>query len=350
MRLLWLIALLFCVACGKDNPADNTADLDPISDTTTVLGYQLLNDFTGIWNGAVSSTTPLGGYPEWIVDFRPISAAQLSGKAELDTLNDIFMGFFIAQYDGQYLLAFRNGGGFAGLQRVSYAKCDSTYDTGAERYYRFVDFKAGMGRLFVEFRFRNDSVYMQTFTNKYNSLAEPTLHMQWNARRVDSTAASGAKQQFDFPRKVLVKDLSGSFAQVGEAVFYGSQNDPYPQTEHPYLGSVSLDCSFGNSVQVQQGAKVLVVVTTRPLFNGFQYLSSNLKYRSRYVLLSGSSPTDYTFDYMHPGTYYLNVIYDTNADMIPQSGEFIQFPFDQSFTLSAAGQVALQSTINTTIP
>jgi hypothetical protein len=349
MKYSWLFALLMLIACDKKTPTDETT-LDPINDTTSILGFGILNDFTGIWDGPVSSTTPLGGYPDWIVDFRPISPAQLSGKSELDTVNDIFMGFFIAKNKTKYVMAFRNGGGFAGQQRVSYASCDSSYDNGLERYYRFVDFKAGMSRLFVEFRFRNDSVYMQTFTNKYNSLSSPTLHMQWIAKRVDTSSVVAAKQHFGFPKKQEVKDFSSTFDNVTEAVYYGNQVDPYPQAEHPYLGEANVTCSFGSTVQTQAGAKVIVVITTQPLFSGFQYLPGNLKYRSRYVLLTGAQASSYQFDYMHPGDYYLNVIYDTNADLVPQSGEFIQFPFDKPFTVGATGAVDLQSSINTLIP
>jgi hypothetical protein len=349
MKYAWLLILLLASACDKNTPkVDDT--IDPIGDTTSILGFGILSDFTGIWDGPVSSTTSLGGYPDWIVDFRPISAAQLSGKAELDTVNDIFMGFFIVKEKTKYVMAFRNGGGFAGQQRVSYASCDSSYDNGSERYYRFVDFKAGMNRLFVEFRFRNDSVYMQTFTNKYNSLSAPTLHMQWTAKRVDTSSVVAAKQYFSFPKKQEVKDFSSAFDNVTEAVYYGNQVDPYPQAEHPYLGEANVTCSFGSAVQTQGGAQVIVVISTQPLFSGLQYLPANLKYRSRYVLLTGAQASSYQFDYMHPGDYYLNVIYDTNADLVPQSGEFIQFPFDKPFTVGANGTVDLQSSINTLIP
>ncbi len=349
MKYAWLFILLLASACDKNTPKDDDT-LDPINDTTNVLGYGILSDFSGIWDGPVSSTTPLGSYPEWIVDFRPVSPAQLSGKAELDTVNDIFMGFFIAKFEQKYVMAFRNGGGFAGQQRVSYARCDSSYSSGLERYYRFVDFKAGVNRLFVEFRFRNDSVYMQTFTNKYNSLSAPTMHMQWNAKRVDTSSVAESKQHFNFPKKQEVKDFSTTFNNVSEAVYYGNQVDPYPQAEHPYLGQTNVTCSFGSAVQTQAGAQVIVIITTQPLFSGFQYVPANLKYRSRYVLLKGAQASSYQFDYMHPGSYYLNVIYDTNADLVPQPGEYIQFPFDKPFNLSVNGVVDLQSTINTVIP
>src|SRR3954463_4758051 len=82
----------------KDNeesspaPAGSTGGIDA---STPVMGYNILDRLPGIWNGPVTSSTPLGSYPEWIVDFRPVSAAQVSAKNELDTANNILMGFFI---------------------------------------------------------------------------------------------------------------------------------------------------------------------------------------------------------------------------------------------------------------
>lgn len=353
MRNAWILLLfsLAWMACDKNNKPDgDNDDLPPISDTTTVLGYGILGDFAGAWNGPVTSTTALGSYPEWIVDFRPISASQLSSKAELDTVNNILMGFFIAKDKDRYVMVFRNGGGFAGLQRISYAKCDSSYSNATERYYRFSDYKAGTSRVYAEFRFRNDSVYMQSFTNKYNSLSAPTLHMQWSAKRVDTTAVQASISHFNFPQKQVVKDFATTFDSLTEAVFYGLQNDPYPQDQHPYLGEATVACSFGSAVQTQPGAKVILIITTQPLFNGLQYNAANLKYRSRYVLLTGAQGSTYVFNTMHPGSYYLNAIYDTNGDLTPQSGEYLQFPFDKPFTLSAEGTVNVPTEIGFQIP
>src|SRR5947209_5838912 len=113
------IPLCFTFACSHKNDSTVTPPPHPI-DTSAVKGYNLLSKICGIWDGPVTSTTALGGYPEWIVDFRPISAGQVSAKNELDTLNDIFMSFFIVYDSSEYKLAFRNGGSFSGAKRVSY--------------------------------------------------------------------------------------------------------------------------------------------------------------------------------------------------------------------------------------
>lgn len=351
LHLAFLLILIVALAsCGKHEPDTTDKPTDkPLTDSTHVKGYGLFNHITGIWDGPVTSSTPLGSYPTWIVDFRPVSAAQVSGKAELDTVNDIFMGFFIAKRDTQYIMCFRNGGGFAGLQRVSYASIDSVKETATEAYYRFVDFVAGESRLYVEFRFRNDSLDMKTYTSKYNSVSPPVLHMHWTARRVDTSSTQDAITEFSFPQKQLVKDFSTAFDGLTEAVFYGLANDPYPQSEHPYLGETSIQASLGGNVQTQPGGRAVLIITTQPLFNGVVYQPGNLKFRSRYVLLS-DAPYNYTFDYMHPGSYYLNAFYDTNGDTYPQSGEYLSYPFDQAFSLSANGTASKSVQVSFEVP
>src|SRR5580698_10604573 len=102
MRVRLFFALLFTTVlfygCKKKEPTQQQVvnhTPPPLTSATQVMGYNLLSKICGIWDGGVTSTTPLGSYPEWIVDFRPISAAQVGAKNELDTLNSIFMSFFI---------------------------------------------------------------------------------------------------------------------------------------------------------------------------------------------------------------------------------------------------------------
>src|SRR4051812_44218533 len=103
-----LLSLLSCKEKKAEDPIPPSTTGNPAPDVNNTLGFGLLKKIKGIWNGPVTSTTPLGGYPEWIVDFRPISENQISAKNELDTLNDIHMSFFIALYNNQYKVAFRN--------------------------------------------------------------------------------------------------------------------------------------------------------------------------------------------------------------------------------------------------
>jgi len=346
-----LCLLVFATACRdkNDNASNsNTGGATNPPPITNVTGYNLLNKVKGIWNGPVTSTTLLGGYPEWIVDFRPISENQVSAKNELDTLNDIHMSFFIALYNNQYKVAFRNGGAFGGNQRVSYFLADSVSEGSAKSYYRFSEIKKGKTRAFTEVIFSADSLYIKSYTNKYNSLPAATPHMTWSAKLQDSTSCQAAVTNFGFPKMTMTKDFTSSFTGVTEAIYYNSSADPYPETAQPYLGQTSANFTFATSYAPSSAKKVLLIITTQPLFSGPVFLSANLKYRSRYVFLSAANP-GYTFNYMHPGTYYYYTLYDNDDNKSFGSGDWVSTA-NTTFTLGAVGTATTSTQINFTIP
>lgn len=346
--------LIVASSCRHDPDFDLTPpindSLPPISDTSTVMGFSILDKLPGIWHGPVTSSTPLGSYQEWIVDFRPISSAQISAKNELDSLNDIFMSFFVAKFENKYMLFFRNGGGFAGNVRNSYMKIDSVYESTSLSFYRFVDPVAGGDRVDTDITFKDDSMIMHVHTNVYNTLSEPVTHMIWKAQLKDTTSAQNAIDAFDFPKKNMVKDFSTTFTGLTEAVFYSASVDPYPEDDQPYLGNSNVTINITNPAVVNVSKKVLIIVTTQPLFSGFTFIPENLKYRSRYVFVGAANPTGYKFNYMHPGSYYINAIYDSNGDYNFSSGDYMNSVFDVPFTLAANGSSAPSVTINFLIP
>ena len=97
MKIVKLFILVFCFlslySCKKKQTPDPPLSNEPNIENT--LGFGILSKLNGIWSGPVTSTTALGNFSEWVVDFRPISAGQVSAKNELDPLNDIFLSFFI---------------------------------------------------------------------------------------------------------------------------------------------------------------------------------------------------------------------------------------------------------------
>ncbi|MCC6701492.1 MAG: hypothetical protein IT221_08210, partial [Fluviicola sp.] len=335
-----LILSLFSTSCKdkKDTeetppPASGSGGIDA---STTVTGYNILSRLPGIWNGPVTSTTALGSYPEWIVDFRPVSAAQVSAKNELDSVNNILMGFFIVKHGGAYKMAFRNGGGFAGSQRIAYAVIDSVSETTNNYFYRFSDFKAGQNRVYTNVLFKDDSLIVHVYTNVYNTLSSPQTHMLWRAQLKDNTSAQPAITAFSFPQKQMVKDFSSTFDAVSEAIYYNSSTDPYDETSQPYLGKITVNVSFDGTHVPDPDKKVFLMITTQPLFSGFTYLPAQLKYRSRYVFLA-STDNAFTFIYMHPGSYYLYSLYDANGDGTFSSGDWMSSNLTNTFTLGALG-------------
>lgn len=343
-------SLLLLSSCGSNDPAPMDCNFTEIDEQTSILGYDMLEKLPGIWNGPVTSSTPLGGFPEWIVDFRPISAAHVAAKNELDKENDIFMSFFIVKHDCQAKIAFRNGGGFAGMQRNSYMLLDSVYENASIDYYRFSDPVSGGDRVYSDVIFKQDSLSIEVYTNKYNTLASPVTHMHWKANLRNDAASASAISLFDFPQKQLERDFTNTFDGLSEAVFYSSAQDPFPEEDQPHLGQTNVEVQIAQPSVVDPSKKVLFLITTEPLFNGVIFDVNQLDTRSRYVLLDAEATVDFSFNYMHPGQYYINALYDANGDLNFSSGDYINTPFDQSFILSPEGQTDEQIVINMQIP
>lgn len=344
------ISLIGC----KDKKTDDTTDQTTTTGSGSgpgiqgTIGFGVLDKVKGIWNGPVTSTTPLGGYPEWIVDFRPISENQISAKNELDTLNDIHMSFFIAKYNNEYRVAFRNGGAFAGMHRVSYFLCDSVSESASNSFYRFAEVIKGKSRAYTEVIRKTDSLIIKSYTNKYNTQTTATAHMTWAAKLQDTTSANTAVANFGFPKKTLTKDFSTSFVGQTEAVYYNATTEPYDEASQPYLGKTTINYSYDASHVPDPTKKVFVFITTQPLFSGMTFNAANLKYRSRYVTLAAND-LSFTFNYMHPGNYYLYALYDKDGNNAPNSGDWFT-PVNTSFTLTAQGTTTASTQINFTIP
>lgn len=339
-------------SCNKDNEQDENPPANPPTttgpDISTTFGYGVMNKLKGIWNGPVTSTTPLGGYPEWIVDFRPISSNQISAKNELDTLNDIHMSFFIAKYNNAYKICFRNGGSFGGQKRVSYFLADSVSETGSYAYYRFSEIMVGKNRAYTEVIFSADSLYIKSYTNHYNTLPTSTPHMTWSAKLQDTGSCVNAVTTHNFPQKVMTKDFSTSFTGLSETVFYDTISDVYKESAQPYLGQTTVNYSFLGTYSPVAGNKVFIVITTQPLISGFSIDPAAMKTRSRYVILSADD-LSYTFNYMHPGTYYVYALYDSNGDNNFTSGDWVSAT-NTTFTLNAESSTSVSTMINFTIP
>lgn len=351
--LVLITATLVLMSCKKD-PEDSTEEptgnnSNPLADISNTYGFGVLDRIKGIWNGPVTSTTPLGGYPEWIVDFRPISENQISAKNELDTLNDIHMSFFVAKYNGEYRVCFRNGGSFGGQTRTSYFLADSVSETPSQDYYRFTEIINGMNRAYTEVVFRNDSVVIKSFTNYYNTQQTATPHMTWTAKLQDETSCQEAVNAFNFPKKTLTKDFSSTFSGLTEAIFYSiGGGDPYPEDQQPYLGQTTVNYSHNAGYTPDANRNVLLMITTEPLFNGFVFDPSKLKFRSRYVILAADD-LSYTFNYMHPGDYYAYALYDEDGNGVYSSGDWMSTS-NTTFTLPALGNTSANVNINFNIP
>ena len=346
-----LIPALFATllfSCGKGNNNNNNTTPPELTESTNVKGYGIFSKINGIWDGSLTSGTSLPNFPSWVVDFRPISASQVSSKNELDSLNDIFMSLFLVYHNNEYKIGFRNGGGFAGMQRISYMIIDSVNETSTQSYYRFTDIIKGKNRSYTSFDFHNDSLIVKTYTNKNNTLQNPVMHFIWRAKLKDNTSCADAVSHFGFPKKQLVKDFSTTFNGMSESIFYDTQNDPYKEADQPYLGKTTITYSFAPNLTPDYQKKVILIIMTQPLFSGTTYNSQNLKYRSRYVVVPASDP-NFVFNYMHPGTYYVYAVYDADGNLTANSGDYISYS-NTTFTLGSKQELTKNVQINLAIP
>lgn len=247
-------------------------------------------------------------------------------------------------------MAFRNGGGFAGAVRNSYMIIDSVAESSQQSFYRFVDPISGGNRVYTDVTFKQDSLIMHTYTNQFGVLSEPVTHMIWRANLRDTTSTQNSISIFNFPQKELTKDFSTTFDGLSDAVFYSVSSDPYPEQDQPYLGNANIDISITNPTTIDPSKKVLIIITTQPLFSGVNFIPANLDFRSRYVFVGASNPTGFNFNYMHPGDYYVNAIYDSNGDFNFSSGDYINSSFDIPFTLTNKGMTNVNVAINFQIP
>ena len=347
-KTLIVLLIITFSSCEKSNNSLNENN-NTIENT---YGFGLLNKIKGIWSGPVNSTTQIGSFPEWIVDFRPISENQISAKNELDNQNDIFMSFFLVKHKDHYKLAFRNGGAFSGMQRVSYFVVDSVSETSSKSFYRFSEMIVGKKRAHTDILFRNDSIYLKTYTNKYNTLTNPTLHMSWSAKLQDITSCQNAVNQFSFPNKTLTKDFTNTFNGKSESMYFSTSGvptgDPYPETAQPFLGKTTASFSYGLGFTPDISKKVLLIITTQPLLNANTFNTTNLKFRSRYVIVNAND-TNFTFNYMHPGSYYYYALYDHDGNNTINSGDWIS-NVNTTFILSPLDHLNCSTQINFIIP
>ena len=210
----------------------------------------------------------------------------------------------------------------------------------------------GKKRAHTDILFRNDSIYLKTYTNKYNTLTNPTLHMSWSAKLQDITSCQNAVNQFSFPNKTLTKDFTNTFNGKSESMYFSTSGvptgDPYPETAQPFLGKTTASFSYGLGFTPDISKKVLLIITTQPLLNANTFNTTNLKFRSRYVIVNAND-TNFTFNYMHPGSYYYYALYDHDGNNTINSGDWIS-NVNTTFILSPLDHLNCSTQINFIIP
>ena len=329
---------------GQDKQAKNN-----ISDSNNgnIQGFEFFKKISGLWNGPVSSTTPAGSFDNWFVDFRPISASQVSQYSLLDsnTVNNI--SFLIVKYDNQLRVAMRTEGCFKNSCCVTYEVMDSV--VVSEGYYRFSDFVNGTKRAYTEFKFKKDEFIMKVYTNKFNKVSPLQLHTTWTPILGSNVYANEAISHFDYPQPVMVKDFTNAFKNMNESIFFSFENDPYKLIVQPYVGNLTVNISIDKKLKTSKTDEICLILSTEPFFEGINYKKENLKYISKYVFLSVET-LSYTIKNVHPGKYYIYSYVDKNNDKKHLKGDYMCSNITNSFILLEKGNMNINTIIDFVIP
>lgn len=329
----------------KKKQKSSTVNSDTISNA--VPGFGFLNRIPGQWSGPVFSSTPAGSFKNWHVDFRPVSAGQVSQYSTLDADTVNYLSFFIVKHDNQLKVAMRTEGVFRNKGCVTYEVMDTARES--EGYYRFSDFQAGIKRVYTEFIIHGDTMTMKVYTNKFNKVSPLQLHSKWDAALGDRKAASEAMSLLHYPQPVMVKDFSSVFKNMSESIYFTFENDPYPSSSQPHVGTVTATISVDNSLKVANNNELFLLLTTESLFDGLKYNKENQKYISKYVYLPASAKS-YTFKNVHPGKYFIYSYIDTNNDKKHQRGDYMSSEPNNTFILEKKGNSAVKTKIDFVIP
>ena len=318
------------------------------ADKSGVLGFGFLERIPGLWSGPVFTDTPAGSFPMWYVDFRPVSPGQVSQYTSLDPDTQNNISFFVVKHDDQLKVAMRTEGIFRNEGCVTYEVIDTVNES--KGYYKFSDFQSSDERAYTEFTFTGNELLMEVYTNKFNTVKPLQLHSRWEAKLADRSAALNATAHFDYPQPVMVKDFSGVFEDMHESIYFDLENDPYGSASQPYVGAVTFNISIAESLKVEDHHELFLVLITQSLFDGYTYMEENLKYISKCIFLPVDTKT-YTFNNIHPGTYYLYSYNDINSDRRHLSGDYASSNIaNNAFTLDFNSHATVDTVIDFVMP
>lgn len=337
--ILCVVSMQNVITAQNNKPNNQTS--------TDVLGFGILKRLPGLWNGPVYSATSAGSFDRWYVDFRPVSAGQISQYSMLDSQTVNITSFFVVKFNGLLKVAMRTEGCFAQKCCVTYEVMDSVDE--AKGYYRFSDFQSGTKRAYTEFLFSENQFEMDVFTTKFNKVNPLQLHTRFVAKLASRKAAEESIAHFDYPQPLMIKDFTGVFANMTESIYFNLVNDPYNSTSQPYLGNVIVNISIDQTLKTKKTDEVCILLTTEPLFEGLKYNPENLKYLSKYAYLPVGVKT-ITIKNTHPGKYYVYSFSDLNNDKKHLKGDYMSSELNNIITVPAKGTIIVETKIDVVIP
>lgn len=352
--LLGTLAVLFLIGCednvrditGGNNsqvPTNPKAEVNPVDINDD--GFDFMEKMQGHWVGTNKVIADEYDWFGW--DYRAISPSHIHGIHEGGTLGNLFTSFFVTNYKGQRTIMARNGGLLNGIYRTSYFVMDKVENRNSEgKYYRLVDAVGGDAIMYMELRFKNDSLYFNSYTSNLGNRL-PTRHMTFKGKKMHFELAQEAANATNYPQNTIDTGLDFKdgfnteylYVDQGEdapksATFLASQTsndvyelapqsrDPYIISDHPRLGTLTVNINRNTTIS---NDNLLVYLSKDPLTDSDGYFSQIPEAYDtllHFPSLENGEDT-FLFTYLHPGTYYLTVIADKNNDGGPSEGDIV---------------------------
>lgn len=357
--LLAVLTLFFSCEKEERNIVGEAIPVDPNPTTVEVKpvnineqGFEFLEKMQGHW---VGSNRVINIDFDWFAfDYRPNSPSQIHGIFEGGTMGNLFTSFFVTDFKDTRTIMARNGGLLNGIYRTSYFVMDSvSYDIDGD-FYRLVDAEGGTNTMWMELRFKGDSLNFNAYTSRLGLTFPPTRHMTFKAKREHPELAQAAADAVGFPQNVPAWDFSDGFNQeylnaeegAKSATFLAyddtkdvftlaaESGDPWAITDHPHLGYLQIDAIRNPSIE---GKDLMINLSRDALTDANGYFNSLEAFNT--ILLFPSlvgSQDQFLVTYLHPGEYFVNITADVNEDGIPSPGDITHAP--QMITIAPEGQ------------
>jgi hypothetical protein len=363
------LAMLCCgvFSCSTDdvrNIAGPTGGTDPNPPLSTEVnpldinndGFDFLEKMQGHWTG--TNRVIADDYDWFGFDYRANSPSSVHGIFDGGSMGNLLTTFYVTDFKGKRTLMARNGGVLSGIYRISYFVLDKIENNDNGKYFRFVDAKGGANTMFMELRFKQDSLYFNAYTSRLGIQAPASRHMTFKGKKTDVALAQAAAQELGFPQNVPAWDFSEGFVEENLYVNPGDteaksasflaqsdtndvfnlsfeSGDPWRIDQQPHLGILNVNIERNEAIQDKS---LIVYLSKEPLVDDFGYFVSDLSAFNSILQFSDltSGESTYLYTYQHPGTYNVCVVADMDGDGVISEGDYTHA--NQTINITSEGQ------------
>ncbi|MDY8137986.1 hypothetical protein [Aquimarina sp. 2201CG5-10] len=347
----FILLSLIMMSCSTDdirNIAGASVTPNPIISSEVIPidinqdGFDFLEKIQGQWVGR--NRVIADDYDWFAFDYRANSPSQVHGIFEGGSAGNLLTSFFVTDFKNTRTIMARNGGLLNGIYRTSYFVLDSIRNDEQGKYFRLVDAKGGTGVMYMELRFKQDSLYWNAYTSRLGVIVPPSRHMTFKAKKMNLDLAQTAAETVGFPQNVPAWDFSDGFTEENLYINPGDNKaksatflaqavdnsdvftlaqesgDPFRIDQHPYLGYLTVNIDRNPSIE---NTTLFINLSKEALTEEDGFFVNDQNAFNSVLLFPALSQNENQFfiTYLHPGTYYINITADSNGDGVISQGD-----------------------------